>query len=72
MTLTARRPTKGEETRQRLLSEISDTNQRKRRFNAEIDENLYKRIRLQAVKEDTSISAITRRLWSEYLSKVTD
>ena len=40
-----------------------------KRLNAEIEETLYRKIKMRAVEEGRSISDITRDLWSEYLSK---
>ena len=66
MSLSARRPSK---TKARLLKEIQDVNEPKKRLNTEVDAELYRRIKARAVAEDRSISDITRQLWTEYLSK---
>ena len=66
MSLSARRPSK---MKDRLLQEVQDTNEPKKRLNAAVEANLYRRIKSQAVREDRSISDITRELWIEYLSK---
>jgi len=70
MGLSAKRPSRGEEARQRILQEVTETaSEKKKRLNAEIEENLYKQIKMKSVEEGRSISDITRDLWSEYLSK---
>ncbi|HJO55919.1 MAG TPA: hypothetical protein QF423_04545 [Candidatus Scalindua sp.] len=69
MALSAKRPSRGDNARQRILHEISETNERKRRLNAEIEDTLYKQIKMKAVDEEKTISEITRTLWVEYLNK---
>ncbi len=69
MALSAKRPSRGDEARQRILHEVAETTEKKKRLNAEIEENLYKRIKMKSDEEGRSISDITRDLWSEYLSK---
>ncbi len=69
MALSAKRPSRGDETRQRLLQEMTETTEKKKRLNAEIEEGLYRRIKMKSVEEGRSISDITRELWVEYLSK---
>jgi hypothetical protein len=69
MALSAKRPSRGDEARQRILQEVKDTTEKKKRLNAEIEESLYKQIKMKSVEEGRSISDITRDLWSEYLSK---
>ena len=67
--LSAKRPSRGDEARQRILKEVTEAAERKKRLNAEIEESLYRQIKMKAVEEGRSISDITRDLWSEYLSK---
>ena len=69
MALSARRPSRGDEARKRILHEVTETPEKKKRLNAEIEEALYRKIKIKAVEEGRSISDITRDLWSEYLSK---
>lgn len=69
MALTVKRPSRGEDARARLMESVTDTNEKKRRLNAEIEEQLYKRIKVRAAEEGRTISQITRDLWIEYLSK---
>ncbi len=69
MALSAKRPSRGDEARKRILHEVTESTEKKKRLNAEIEESLYKRIKMKAVEEGRSISDITRDLWSEYLSK---
>lgn len=69
MALSAKRPSRGDDARKRILHEITDTTEKKKRLNAEIEETLYRKIKMRAVEEGRSISDITRDLWSEYLSE---
>lgn len=69
MALTAKRPTRGDEARARIMQEVTETTEKKRRLNAEIEDSLYRQIKAKAVEEGQSISQITRTLWIEYLSK---
>ena len=69
MALSAKRPSRGDDARKRILHEITETAEKKKRLNAEIEETLYRKIKMRAVEEGRSISDITRDLWSEYLSK---
>jgi methionine aminopeptidase len=68
MALSAKRPSRGDEARKRILHEVTETTEKTKRLNAEIEETLYRRIKMRAVEEGRSISDITRDLWSEYLS----
>lgn len=69
MALSAKRPSRGDEARKRILHEVTETNEKKKRLNAEIEGTLYRKIKMRAVEEGRSISDITRHLWIEYLSK---
>ena len=70
MGLSAKRPSRGDEARQRILQEVTETvAEKKKRLNAEIEESLYRKIKMKAAEEGRSISDIPRDLWSEYLSK---
>lgn len=69
MALTSKRPSRGDETRARLLRDVADTIEKKRRLNADIEDSLYKQIKMHAAEEGRTISEITRSLWVEYLSK---
>lgn len=69
MALSAKRPSRGDDARKRILHEITGTTEKKKRLNAEIEETLYRKIKMRAVEEGRSISDITRDLWSEYLSE---
>ena len=40
-----------------------------KRLNIDVEATLYRRMKTQAVKEDRTLSDITRQLWAEYLSK---
>lgn len=67
--LSKNRPTKATKTREKLLKEVTDTSEKRRRLNTDIEDSLYKKIKIQAIEEGRSISEITRQLWVEYLSK---
>ena len=69
MALSAKRPSRGDEARQRILHKVTEITEKKKRLNAEIEEVLYRKIKMRAVEEGRSISDITRNLWIEYLSK---
>jgi len=69
MALSAKRPSRGDDARKRILHEITEKTEKKKRLNAEIEETLYRKIKMRAVEEGRSISDITRDLWSEYLSE---
>lgn len=69
MALTAKRPSRGDETRARIMNEVTETSEKKKRLNAEIEESLYKKIKMKSLEEGRSISDITREMWIEYLSK---
>ena len=69
MALTAKRPSKGDATRSRLMQDVTDQTAPKKRLNAEIEDDLYRQIKRQMAEEGRSISEVTRELWIEYLSK---
>lgn len=69
MALSAKRPSRGDHTRRRLMDDVTETSDKKKRLNAEIEESLYRQIKMKAVEDGRSISDITRQLWVEYLSK---
>ena len=69
MALSSKRPSQRDEIKTRLLNEVAETNEKKRRLNAEIEDTLYRRIKGRAAEEGQTISSITRDLWIEYLSK---
>lgn len=66
MSLSTKRPSR---VKEHLLHEVQDIGGPKKRLNAVVEADLYLRIKSQAVREDRSISDITRTLWIEYLSK---
>jgi len=68
MSLSSKRPSRGEEARAKLLKEVKEE-EAKARLNADIEKSLYRKIKMRSVEEDRSISQITRELWIEYLSK---
>ena len=69
MALSTKRPSRGDATRQRLMENVTETTEKKRRLNAEIEDSLYRKIKMRAAEEGRTISEITRTLWIEYLSK---
>lgn len=69
MALSSKRPSQRDEVKARLLNDVTETNEKKRRLNAEIEDSLYRRIKGRAAEEGRTISSVTRSLWIEYLSK---
>ena len=69
MTLSSKRPSRRDETKSKLLHEVTETSERKRRLNAEIEDGLYRKIKTRAAENGRTISDITRELWLEYLSR---
>lgn len=67
MALTAKRPSKGDEARKRIMQDIKNGPEKKRRLNAEIEDSLYRRIKIRAAEQNRTISEITRELWIEFL-----
>ncbi|MAM39066.1 MAG: hypothetical protein CL949_11335 [Erythrobacter sp.] len=67
MALTAKRPSRGDEARKRIMQDIKEGSEKKRRLNAEIEDSLYRRIKIRAAEENRTISEITRELWVEFL-----
>ena len=45
MALSAKRPSRGDEARQRTLKEVTETTEKKKRLNAEIEKNCISRSR---------------------------
>ena len=69
MALSSKRPSRRDETKTKLMREVTETADRKRRLNAEIEDGLYRKIKARAAEDGRTISDITRELWLEYLSK---
>ena len=69
MALSSKRPSQRDEIKSKLLNDVTETNEKKRRLNTEIEDTLYRRIKGRAAEEGRTISSITRDLWVEYLSK---
>ena len=71
MALSAGRPSRSklDENKAAAIEILTDTAVKQKRLNAQVEDELYKRIKMKAVEEGESISEITRRLWLEYLSK---
>lgn len=69
MALSSKRPSQRDAIKSKLLNDVTGTNEKKRRLNAEIEDSLYRRIKGKAAEEGRTISSITRDLWIEYLSK---
>ena len=67
MALTAKRPSRGDDARRRIMQDVTEETEKKRRLNAEIEDSLYRRIKIRAAEENRTISEITRELWFEYL-----
>lgn len=69
MALSGKRPSQRDDIKRKLLKDVAEINEKKRRLNAEIEDSLYRRIKGRAAEEGRTISSITRDLWFEYLSK---
>jgi len=69
MKLSTQRPSKSEAVRERMMRELGGASGKMRRLSVEVDEGLFRRIKMQAASEDRTISDITRTLWSQYLNK---
>ena len=68
--MSARRPSRGEAARDRMLREVtSDGGGRPRRLSVEVGQELAHQIKIRAAQEDRTISEITRELWLAYLNK---
>ena len=69
MALSTKRPSRGDETREKLLRDVKGSGAATKRMNIEMDAELYKQLKLRSAHEDRSISEIVRELVTEYLSK---
>lgn len=69
MVLKTNRPSKGDDMRSKIMQEITDRSEPKRRLNADVEDSLYRRIKVRAAEEGRTITDITRDLWVKYLSK---
>lgn len=58
MALSSKRPSQRDEVKTRLLSDVTETNERKRRLNAEIEDSLYRRIKGRAAEEGKQYPAL--------------
>jgi hypothetical protein len=65
MALSSKRPS----AKDRLIQEVQGTAGPVRRMNIDVDAQLYRRMKRQALEEERTLSEITRELWSEYLRK---
>jgi hypothetical protein len=66
MALSTKRPSA---EKHRLLQEVRESAPPLRRLNADIEADIYRRMKARAVQEDRTLSAITRELWLKYLEK---
>lgn len=64
MALSSKRPS----AKERLLNSVRETGAT-RRMNIDVDAQLYRRMKRQALEEERTLSEITRELWAEYLRK---
>ncbi len=55
------------ENKEKLMANIAT--EPVRRLNTNIEDSLYKKIKMKSAEDGRSISEITRQLWVEYLSK---
>lgn len=69
MVLKANRPSKGDEARRKIMEDITDISEPKRRLNVDVEDSLYRRIKVRVAEEGKTITEVTRDLWIDYLSK---
>lgn len=69
MTLSHKRPSKGEEIRTQILQDVIETSESKKRLNVDIEASLFKKIKIRAAEEGRTIADITASLWRDYMSK---
>jgi predicted DNA binding CopG/RHH family protein len=69
MTLSHKRPSKGEEIRTQIMQDVIEISDSKKRLNVDIEASLFKRIKIRAAEEGRTIADITSSLWSEYIDK---
>ncbi|GEM_PF-318539 len=69
MKLSKNRPSKAAQKKKTMIADVTGSIEKKRRLNTEIEESVYKKIKMQAAEEGRTISEITRKLWLEYLGK---
>lgn len=69
MALSSKRPSKGEEARTQILSDLVDTQQDQKRLNVLINASLMKRLKLHSVENDRTIASIISELVENHLSK---
>lgn len=50
------------------MGQLTGFNEKKKRLNAEIEEDIYRQIKIKSAEEGRSISDITRDLWTDYLN----
>ncbi len=67
--LSARTAGRASSTHQRMLAQVREETLPMRRLNIEVEEDLFRQIKMQAVREDRSVAAITRSLWIAHLNK---
>ena len=67
MTLITKRPSR-EATRDRLVEDVREGGKR-HRINVDVEDALYKQLKIRAVEEGRTVADITRDLWAKYLSK---
>lgn len=69
MALSTKRPSRGDETREKLLRDVKGSAGGTKRLNIEIDADLYKRLKMRSAEEDRSMSDIVRDIVTSYLNK---
>ena len=67
--LSARTAGRASSAHERMLAQVREETLPMRRLNIEVEEDLFRKIKMQAVREDRSVAAITRSMWIAYLNK---
>ena len=67
--LSARTAGRASSAHERMLAQVREETLPMRRLNIEVEEDLFRKIKMQAVQEDRSVAAITRSMWVAYLNK---
>ncbi len=56
MVLKANRPSKGDEARRKIMEDITDISEPKRRLNVDVEDSLYRRIKVRVAEEGKTIT----------------
>ena len=68
-TLSTRRPSRGDEARERALREVRDEDEPTVRLNVQVPKSLMRSIKVIAARNDRTVSEIVREFLEEYRRK---